>query len=89
MVYLSSSSRSRNVGSLINRPQGGGNKKPGFAYQIGRGSYTSVIMHSTNPINGSCCTLNSYMTMPFTTTKYFARPVQSSVTNGRGQFGIR
>jgi len=87
MVYLNSSSRSRNAGSLINRNQGGGNKKMGFPYQIGRESYTSVIMHSTNPLNGSCCTLKSYMTMPFTSTRFFPRPVGGSVNVARGYYG--
>jgi hypothetical protein len=42
MVYLNSASRSRNVGSLINQPSGGGDKKAGFPYQIGRDTWTSI-----------------------------------------------
>ena len=87
MVYLNSSSRSRNAGSLVNQSQGGGNKKAGFPYQIGRESYTSVIMNSTNPVYGSCCTLKSYMTMPFTTTRFQPRPVGASVNVARGYYG--
>ena len=87
MVYLNSSSRSRNAGSLVNRTQGGGNKKAGFPYQIGRESYTSVIMNSTNPVYGSCCTLKSYMTMPLISTRFHPRPVGGSVTIARGYYG--
>jgi hypothetical protein len=87
MVLLNSASRSRNAGSLINRTQGGGNKKAGFPYQIGRESYTSVIMNSTDPVNGSCCTLKSYMTMPLTSTRFFPRPVGGSVNVARGYYG--
>jgi hypothetical protein len=87
MVYLNSSSRSRNAGSLVNRNQGGGNKKMGFAYQVGRESYTSVIMNSTDPVNGSCCTLKSYMTMPLRSTRFFPRPVGGSVNIARGYYG--
>jgi len=32
-----SAKRSRFAGSLVNQPQGGGDKKAGFAYQVGRG----------------------------------------------------
>ena len=87
MVYLNSSSRSRNAGSLVNRTQGGGNKKAGFPYQIGRESYTSVLMHTSDPVHGSCCTLKSYMTMPLRSTKFQPRPVGGSVTIARRYYG--
>ena len=36
-IGLSNSAKNaRNVGSIVNRNQGGGDKKAGFAYQIGR-----------------------------------------------------
>jgi len=37
-----SASRSRNYAQTINQPQGGGSKKAGFAYQIGRNYLTSI-----------------------------------------------
>lgn len=37
-----SSSRARNSGSLTNQPQGGGDKKAGFAFQIGRTYWDSI-----------------------------------------------
>ena len=38
--------------------QGGGSKKAGFPYQIGRDSWASIYIHSTDPISGRCCSLN-------------------------------
>ena len=35
--------------------QGGGEKKAGFPYQVGRESWASIFLHSTDPINGRCC----------------------------------
>jgi len=87
MVYLNSSSRYRNAGSLVNRSQGGGDKKAGFPYQIGRESYTSVLMHTSDPVHGSCCTLKSYMTMPLRSTRFQPRPVGASVNVARGYYG--
>jgi hypothetical protein len=37
------------------RNQGGGEKKAGFPYQIGRDSWASIFFHSVDPINGRCC----------------------------------
>jgi hypothetical protein len=45
-----SASRSRNYGSMINQPQGGGDKKAGFAYQIGR-SYLTEIYFTERAVN--------------------------------------
>jgi len=72
MVLYNSATRSRNTGSLINRPQGGGEKKAGFPYQVGRDSWVSIYFHSTDPVNGHCCTLNRInVEMPF-------KPIKSS-----------
>jgi hypothetical protein len=38
--------------------QGGGSKKAGFPYQIGREHWTSIFLHSTAPTTGRCCSLN-------------------------------
>lgn len=57
MVLYNASKRSRRIASLITHNQGGGDKKAGFPYQIGRDSWTSMFFHSVDPINGRCCTL--------------------------------
>lgn len=59
MVYMNASNKSRYVSSLVNQNQGGGSKKAGFPYQVGRTSWTEIAFHSTNP-NGQCCKLGSY-----------------------------
>lgn len=43
-----------NVGTVRN--QGGGNKKAGFPYQIGRDQWASIFINSIDPISGKCCT---------------------------------
>jgi hypothetical protein len=88
MTLLNSASRSRNAGSLITQSQGGGNKKAGLAYHVGRESYTSVIMNSTDPVHGSCCTLKDIMTMKFTPGRFQPRPVGGSVTIAQGYYGM-
>ena len=56
---FSSSSRSQ-MGSNVNtvQNQGGGNKKAGFPYQVGRDSWVSLYLSSSNPLKQSgCCSL--------------------------------
>ena len=73
MVLYNASNRSRRVASLITHNQGGGDKKAGFAYQIGRSSWTSQFLHSVDPIYGRCCSLDkTNHTMVF--TKNISRP---------------
>lgn len=60
MVYMNASKKSRHVSSLVNQNQGGGDKKAGFPYLIGRGSWTSIHFNNVNPYYGHCCQLGSY-----------------------------
>lgn len=54
--------------------QGGGEKKAGLPYQIGRESWTSLFLHSTAPVTGRCCNLGKVnTTMIF--TKNTVRPI--------------
>ena len=56
--------------------QGGGEKKAGFPYQIGRESWASIFIHSTDPITGRCCNRGKIATtMVF--TRNTVRPVNS------------
>jgi len=36
------------MSSIVNRPQGGGNKKAGFPYIIGRDHWTNIYFHRTS-----------------------------------------
>lgn len=74
MVLLNASSRSRNVGQIITQNQGGGSKKAGFPYQIGRGSWTSMFLHAVDPVSGRCCNLTKVNTT-LVFTRNLVRPV--------------
>jgi hypothetical protein len=45
MVLMNAGSRARYTSSIVNQSQGGGSKKAGFPYEIGRSSWTTVAMH--------------------------------------------
>ena len=51
------------------RNQGGGNKKAGFPFMIGRDSWTSIAYGSCDPIYGNCCNLKKMSTLSFTNRK--------------------
>lgn len=77
MVLSNASKKSRYSASISNNKQGGGNKKAGFPYQVGRSSATSIALNSTDPVSGHCCNLNSYQTLIFSWVKA-SRPVGSN-----------
>jgi hypothetical protein len=57
MVLMNAGSRSRHASSITRQNQGGGDKKAGFPYQVGRGWRTSIAFNSTDPVHGHCLTL--------------------------------
>lgn len=76
MVY-SKSKRGQYIQSISNQAQGGGSKKAGFPYQVGRNTGSSVAIGTCNPGNGqSCCSLSKYMTYPFPLAN-FSRPIST------------
>jgi len=44
MGLSNASSRARNYSQTVNLPQGGGNKKAGFPYQVGRTMWSSIYL---------------------------------------------
>ena len=66
--------------AITNQNQGGGSKKAGFPYQVGRSWQTSLVFNTTAPITGKCCTLNGYKTLPIT----WQRGVRQSRPIGMG-----
>ena len=56
--------------------QGGGSKKAGFPYQIGRPYGSSIIFNATDPFAGKCCTLTKINTLRFPLAKQ-SRPIGS------------
>lgn len=79
-----SSSASRSVigsNSQTNYNVGGGNKKAGFPYQIGRDSWTSIYLGTSNlgKVSG-CGGLKCFQTLRYTGTVHQSRPQGSPVT---------
>ena len=74
-------SRSARIDSLVHRPQGGGDKKQGLPYQIGRDSWTSVFFNPHNGyVTGHCCKLKN-MQQTLTYTRHVIRPVDGRPGN--------
>jgi hypothetical protein len=67
--------KARSYSQTVNQNQGGGSKKAGFPYQVGRGWQTSIAFNNTNVVMGKCCTLKSYQTLLFTRPVSQARGV--------------
>ena len=66
MGLSNAAARARNYNLLLNQNQGGGDKKAGFPFMIGRDWRTSIAYGNTNVVNGKCCSLASYQTLLFT-----------------------
>uniref|UniRef100_A0A6C0HY89 Uncharacterized protein n=1 Tax=viral metagenome TaxID=1070528 RepID=A0A6C0HY89_9ZZZZ len=66
--------------------QGGGNKKAGFPYIIGRGWRTNIAF-GNNVAKGHCTKLKSYQTLCFTGTVHQSRPT-GSVNTGSTYWNI-
>jgi hypothetical protein len=87
MVY-SKTKRGQYIQSITNQAQGGGSKKAGFPYQVGRDSWTSIAINTCSPGNGgACCNLTKYMTYPFPLAKY-NRPVGTLNSANYRRFNI-
>lgn len=74
---FSGSNRSQ-MGSNVftTQTQGGGSKKAGFPYQVGRSSWTSIAFNAVDPVSGNCCKLSK---MQMTLTKAnISRPIGST-----------
>ena len=85
-IGLANASRkARNAGAIVNRNQGGGDKKCGFPYQVGRTQWTSIYFGTSDPVNGRCATLPCLSrTLVFTR---LSRPV-GSWTEGNSYWSI-
>ena len=66
MSTPSSAFRSSNRSSMgsnvyTSQQQGGGSKKAGFAYQVGRESWSNIFINGSAPVlsNGGCCSLRT------------------------------
>lgn len=83
-------SRSARIDSLVHQNQGGGDKKQGLPYQIGRDSWVSHFFNPNNAyILGKCCKLSEMQKMPLKLSNPMVRPVGGLPANyhmypGRG-----
>uniref|UniRef100_A0A6C0I5Q3 Uncharacterized protein n=1 Tax=viral metagenome TaxID=1070528 RepID=A0A6C0I5Q3_9ZZZZ len=77
-MFSSSSSRHQ-MGSnaITGQNQGGGSKKAGFPYMVGRGYQSSIAFQMTSPAFGHCTTLNNLQTTLFPLVS-LSRPVGST-----------
>jgi hypothetical protein len=79
MPLYNASKKARNATSIVNQSQGGGSKKAGFPYQVGRSTATSVAFNMTNPVDGACAKLSCLSTTLYE-MKNYSRPVGSTVS---------
>jgi len=87
MVLYNASKKARNATSIVNQNQGGGEKKAGFPYQVGRSSATTVAFNMTTPVYGKCCKLSAFNTTIFPLAK-FSRPIGTSYSANYRKFHI-
>lgn len=79
MGLSNAAKRARLYDSTINQNQGGGNKKAGFPYLVGRSSWSSIAINGGIPTSSGCRSLRC---MKFTANPNVrqSRPAGSSVT---------
>jgi hypothetical protein len=78
MVLMNASKKTRHTSSISNQNQGGGSKKAGFPYQVGRGQWTSNFIQACKPLSSTpCCTLTATNTTLFPLTN-ISRPIGRS-----------
>ena len=73
------SKKARNAGAIVNRNQGGGDKKAGFPYQVGRNHWTSIFLGATDPGHGRCPATLACLSKTLVFTS-LSRPVGSWVS---------
>jgi len=76
-AFRSSSRAQMGSSAITTQTQGGGNKKAGFPYQVGRDTWVSIYFNSTNPVAGHCCKLPSYQMNLFPNARP-SRPIGST-----------
>jgi hypothetical protein len=87
MPLYNASTKARNATSIMNQNQGGGDKKAGFPYQVGRSSATTVAFKMTDPVNGHCCNLSSFNTTIFPLARA-SRPIGTKYSANYGAFNM-
>jgi hypothetical protein len=76
-MFSSSSRHQMGSNAITGHNQGGGNKKAGFPYMIGRGWQSTIAFQMTQPAAGRCTKLSTYETTLFPLVRP-SRPVGST-----------
>jgi hypothetical protein len=63
--------------AIVDGNQGGGSKKAGFPYQIGRSYQSSIVFGTTDPVSGRCCKLKNFQMNLFPNARP-SRPIGST-----------
>jgi hypothetical protein len=76
-MVLSTTKKTSSISSIVNRPQGGGNMKPGSFPQIGRSSWSSIAYGSNSIPSVNCCKQSNMVRLSF--TRNFNRNIGSTI----------
>jgi len=71
--------------TYTNQNQGGGDKKAGFPYEIGRPYGVSIALNSTSPTSGYCVKLNELGQNCFPLNRQ-SRPIGSMIAGNYGYY---
>ena len=73
-----SNSNKARMGSsaIVDQNQGGGSKKAGLAYQVGRDHWVSQFIGSVAPVTGRCCNRGK-LSQTLVFTRNTVRPINS------------
>tara|TARA_B110000444_G_C18736388_1_gene545805 strand:- start:735 stop:986 length:252 start_codon:yes stop_codon:yes gene_type:complete len=82
MVY-SQTKRTASIASITNKNQGGGAKKAGLPYLVGRDSWTSIAFHGTKQYLSQA---NGGLQFTMNPTVRQSRPVGMTPSAGRSYF---
>ena len=75
--FRSSSKAQMGSGVYTTQNQGGGSKKAGFPYQVGRDTWSSIFIGGTAPADGKCCALAKLQINLFPNARQ-SRPIGST-----------
>lgn len=81
MGLSNAAKRARNYSQTVNQNQGGGDKKAGFPYQIGRSSWSTIALGSGSSVAGlgRCANLKCMQAVWYKGVVRQSRPISTSV----------
>lgn len=86
MVLSNSAKRARYQNTIMAQNQGGGSKKAGLPYQVGRTTWSNIYLGNSNRMvsfgTKKCCTARDMMKLPFTGTVSQSRPIGRDNSKG-------